>query len=993
MRLTFIFLAVLAASVVVTSLAAWGITYGVSYSRVTKMASEFTQLGLTLLQLFDAFVSGLLRSNSDLVNNILALERQSGDARMQQTKAQVLRIISSLVNYATNATAQSQQQMNLVVDTFANLMGTVFAEFKGVTITCASDLRSELAAKVSTFITNFVAGRTNVLLRFQSLQTLRLINLSRTSSDPVTGDDCLLLGVVCDSAMEFGIWGNVYLVTAAGRLFYCIPAEGAYISQISINGTEFTDYRQTWLPNGQYNYRERCETETPVSVVVGQGCSLPQGCQCGADERCATWYKPYINYSAQQLMVSDVYIGRFDTPQVTISYPIVNKSATSPSLLAAAATDFPFIGAQNVLQSINMPPGTIMATFLNDTYFSQMSAIARKCAPNETAPGAAGLPAWSLLQTCDPDLQQLAAWLLQNRAAVQAQVSVHLSGVAWDIYPNPQFSMQYFIVVGAKDEDTYRTIDSSAANASTQLSVVRVQLLSQVAASGIAAMAYMAALQAENMREVQAMQDEFVAQMDELENMSLTKLAVSQQSSTSEVNQLMASQTQQVDALKSKHLSAMTTATGWILGVVFAILGVVLLSSAWGTIRVAQSLNDIISLMEDVAGMKVENLEVPQRSQVTEVARIETAFQVLVVRLAEYKSYMPASLFQKTIPEDLEDPSNDVPLVPPTIISAQDHAEDGSESDQSGTEGERTSSQNTVPGIPSSSDYNSSGRRVTHISTGSSGAGVPRSPTKKAWKRSVTVLTVNVTRFRDTLPTLSEGAVRSAFSQYISTIHEVVSKDNGNLDCLLGDQVFVTFNAHIPCADPPGSAATAALNIQSRLQTGDRMHFQIGASYGPAYAGVVGYSKFKTMVTMGDPMKVAAMLSHIPDFENASVVADTHTEEKLQYSFNLRPAEVVHFAPKAGCGSPKAAGPHTPSTGRVFLLQKKKQLKEDEWMYQLDSSPSDWSTTFSHVEKAHTLAEMHGVLSEYLAAHPQDPVALRLRARLPLWVPGVGVPL
>lgn len=53
------------------------------------------------------------------------------------------------VNYSTNVTAQSQQQMNLVVDTFAVLMGTVFADFKGVTMTCASDLRSELAAAIA----------------------------------------------------------------------------------------------------------------------------------------------------------------------------------------------------------------------------------------------------------------------------------------------------------------------------------------------------------------------------------------------------------------------------------------------------------------------------------------------------------------------------------------------------------------------------------------------------------------------------------------------------------------------------------------------------------------------------------------------------------------------------------------------------------------------------------------------------------------------------
>eukprot|EP00667_Euglena_gracilis_P018513 EG_transcript_19669 len=328
MRLTFIFLAVLAASVIATSLAAWGITYGVSSARVTMMASEFTQLGLSLLQLFDSFVTGLLKSNSNLVNNILTLERQSGDARMQQTKAQVLHIIGGLVNYTTNATGQSQQQMNQAVDTFAALMGTVFTDFQGVTRTCAADLRSQLAAKVSTFFVNFVAGRTNVLMRFQSLQNLRLVNLRRAATDPITADDCLLLGLVCDSALEFGVYGNVYLVTPGGRFFFCVPAQSGYISQVVINGSQYTEYRQTWLPTSGYKYMDQCLATPPVSVVVGQGCALPQGCQCGLDERCSPWYAPYRNPSVgQRLMASEVFIGKYNLPQVTISYPILNASA------------------------------------------------------------------------------------------------------------------------------------------------------------------------------------------------------------------------------------------------------------------------------------------------------------------------------------------------------------------------------------------------------------------------------------------------------------------------------------------------------------------------------------------------------------------------------------------------------------------------------------------------------------------------------------------
>eukprot|EP00667_Euglena_gracilis_P000575 EG_transcript_575 len=988
MRLTLIFVAVLAVSVIVTSLAAWGITYGVSSARVTTMASEFTQSGLGLLQLFDAFVSGLLKSNSALVNNILALERQSGDARMLQTKAQVLSIIGALVNYTTNATDLSQHQMNQVVDTFAGLMGVVFTDFKGVTMTCASDLRSELAGKVSTFLNNFVTGRTNVLQRFQSLQNLGLINLVPAFADPITSDDCLLLGIVCDSAMEFGVWGTAYLTTTGGRLYYCIPAQGAYLTQLVANGSQYAEYRQTWLPDGTYRYKQQCLATQPVAVAVSRGCPLPQSCQCGAaDERCQPWFTPYRNYTGgQSLLVSEVYKGKFNLPQVTISYPILNTSAASPKLLAAAATDFVFVGAQNVLGSIPVPTGTLLVALINDTNLTQVAAIARQCAANETAPNP-NLPIWSALRSCDPYVREMTMWLSRNRAGIAAPVTVNLSNVTWDIFPSTQLSMPYYTVVGAKDEDTYRTIDASAAKATTQLAAVRTQQLGLVAASGAATQAYMAAIQAANIQQVQAMQDSFVAQMEELEKTSRAELAVSQQSSTAEVTHLMDTQGKQVDALKAKHLDAMATATGWILGVVLAILVGVLLLSAWGTIRVTTSLNNIIGLMEDVADMKVENLEVPQGSDVTEVARIETAFQVLVVRLAEYKSYMPASLFEQVDAEDVDDPDNGQScLLVPTGPSPRQIAEDGSESGTSGTDSDvrRSISNNTVPGIVPAAPVP---RRGTQLSSRSNEAGVPRSPTRKPWRRTVAVLAVNVPRFQDLLPAMNEGAVRSAFSHYVSVIHEVVAKDRGNVDCILGDQVFVTFNAHIPCPDPAAPAAAAALNIQSRLlQAPDRMNIQIGMSFGQAYAGVVGYAKFKSMVTMGNPMKVASMLSHAPGFDTGAIVVDAGLEERLRYTFSLRPVEVVKYPQLAAGGQALSC--------RIFLLQVRKNLREGEWMYQIDNSPeSDWCKLFGLVEKAQTLQEMQGAMFEYLAAHPQDPIALRLRSRLPLWLPNVGVPL
>lgn len=49
------------------------------------------------------------------------------------------------VNYSTNATVQSQREMNGVVDTFSGLMGTVVGQFRNVSAGHATQLRAALA--------------------------------------------------------------------------------------------------------------------------------------------------------------------------------------------------------------------------------------------------------------------------------------------------------------------------------------------------------------------------------------------------------------------------------------------------------------------------------------------------------------------------------------------------------------------------------------------------------------------------------------------------------------------------------------------------------------------------------------------------------------------------------------------------------------------------------------------------------------------------------
>eukprot|EP00668_Euglena_longa_P024397 GGOE01030456.1.p1 GENE.GGOE01030456.1~~GGOE01030456.1.p1 ORF type:complete len:1000 (-),score=273.11 GGOE01030456.1:297-2939(-) len=868
--------------------------------------------------------------------------------------------------------------MNEVVDTFAGLMETVVADFKDVASSYALELRSELATKASSALTTVVTTRATGLQRFQSMYELGVLHPSRAASDPVTNDDCLLLAAVCDGALEFGYWETLNLVSAAGRFYSCVPGEGALLSVLSIDGSHYNESHETWLPNSvQGKMRQRCMSEQPISTTVGENCSLPQNCQCGSDQRCSLWYTPHLADSTPRLLVSDVYVGKYGTPQFTLSYPVVNSSDASSPVLAVASTEFAFTSVATYLASLSVSNSTYLAALLNDTNLSIMGSLGRKCGTNETAPGDPGLPLWSALRACDSNTREVAQWLLQHRSTIQQSCTVELSGIIWNIFPDSSTVVAYFCIVGTKKEDLYRAIDSSDAKAASQLSTVRLQQLGKVAASGKATQAYMTVVQAENIQEVQAMQDSYLEQMEELEASSRSTLTASQQNSTAEVEHLMISQTSEVDQLKAKHLDALAAATGWTIAVVFAILIVVLLLSAWGTVRITRSLTHIIELMEDVAEMRVEDLELPQNSHVTEVARIQSAFRVLIARLTEYKGYMPAGLFER---EEEEEEEGEESMLKHDIDTKSDISNDNPSSNRSKTTEVKHQ-------LSTSLDASTSIQPRQRVRIGVA----PNSSSSRSTKKNVAALCLNIVGFRDVMDKVADGLTSSIFNQYVTAVHESVSQGRGNVDCILGDQIFVTFNAHVPCAEPAGAAVAAALEMRRLLWqiVRERLKFQIGISYGPVLAGSVGYSKFRSMAALGHSMKVASMVSQMSDFESGTVLVDTTVEEKMKYIYDLRPVELVHF-PQL-----RPMAWNTPTCGRVFLVEAKRDVDEDEWLYQVDkmAPQSDWHWVFEQVAAAQTAEEGRSHLEQFLEGHPQDSMALRLKNRLAMWTPGVGLPL
>jgi len=412
----------------------------------------------------------------------------------------------------------------------------------------------------------------------------------------------------------------------------------------------------------------------------------------------------------------------------------------------------------------------------------------------------------------------------------------------------------------------------------------------------------------------------------------------------------------------------------WTIGVVVAIFLVALLVGNLGVMRITRSLTEIIGLMESVAMMHVEMLDVPQKSPVVEVARIQNAFRMLIHQLLEYKSYMPAPLFQ---------PSPN----PLTARSGLDGIQDLQTADSSQSEDPVTNCHPNRPEgwdfIPSSSPASRRGMRPLGRSFY-----VPPTDLGRLGRRNVAVVVINVRDFR-TLLNKYNSSFDAVFAGYISTVHEIVAKAKGNLDCVLGDRVFATFNAHIPCGDPITAATGAAVDLSASLAISQAEKFvcQVGVSCGAMVAGSTGYSRFKTMVALGPPMKVACLLAHLSQVNGHCVLADQSVVERVRFTYHVHPVDLVHIpGHRTDDGDPRCFAVHA--------IGGRKELALAEWMYQLqEQRNAGWEQTFSRMAAAKTVQDAEAMLREYLTERPDDIWAQRLKLRLTGWRPGLGLPL
>eukprot|EP00668_Euglena_longa_P003995 GGOE01004686.1.p2 GENE.GGOE01004686.1~~GGOE01004686.1.p2 ORF type:complete len:558 (-),score=132.28 GGOE01004686.1:189-1862(-) len=536
-------------------------------------------------------------------------------------------------------------------------------------------------------------------------------------------------------------------------------------------------------------------------------------------------------------------------------------------------------------------------------------------------------------------------------------------------------SFSYFVVVGMNKSEIFARVTATSQAAQVMLQNLSDQQSALMAETEAATLSDMTNMASQKIAILRTMEAQLEQNMEDAYIQAAKTVNASRHTSAERLSSLTTVEMDSIHKLEDDHLAQVVRNVGPTFAAVIGIFIGILVIGSYGTASVTRQVRQIAQVMEDVAYMRVEGQEVSQKSWIKEVQRIEVSLGILVQRLAEYKSYMPAGLFHSdNLPEEVQ-----APALPLMTADAQ----------------KRLLSSPHLVVTPSCRESSIGSRSSSSLfNTDTVAARIPSvvNSGTRLLRHSVTVMAVNIIHFQAEMAQRPAAVLEATLNRLISTVHSVASKAQGNLDAVVGDQLLVTFNAHFTCSDPPTAASCVALDLIETMKADMAPgSVQIGLASGAVHSGHLGYTQFKSMVSLGAPIKVASLLAHLSDFKQSVVLVCPSVEERIKYHFHLQPADLVALP---GLGNYVAL--YSKSI-RVFILEGRKACGQEpqEWLYHVgtDEAPGEWAATFDHIAEAASMEMARSSLNAYLHQHPEDRLAQRLLVRLVHWKPQLGIRL
>ena len=171
--------------------------------------------------------------------------------------------------------------------------------------------------------------------------------------------------------------------------------------------------------------------------------------------------------------------------------------------------------------------------------------------------------------------------------------------------------------------------------------------------------------------------------------------------------------------------------------------------------------------------------------------------------------------------------------------------------------------------------------------------------------REVTVLFSDIRRFTSLAEQLPPEQVVEMLNDYFSRMIDVVTRNEGMVDKLMGDSVMALFGAPISLGDDPLRAIRCALEMQregllfNRCQEGKglpALPMGIGINTGAVVAGNIGSSTRMEYTVIGDEVNIAARMQGIA--QPGEVLISGNTYRIVSEAVLVTPLEPITFKGK-----------------------------------------------------------------------------------------------
>ena len=355
-----------------------------------------------------------------------------------------------------------------------------------------------------------------------------------------------------------------------------------------------------------------------------------------------------------------------------------------------------------------------------------------------------------------------------------------------------------------------------------------------------------------------------------------------------------------------------------VLGIVVCLSAACLVAVAVVFTRVIVApLNSLALDMANVAIMRLECVDLEQRSSLSEVRSMQESFVQMVANLIEYRNYMPQAVLVET--------------------------EEESEYDQS-----QGVSRSRASRAPSSGEGSHMSYNAEHSSTVQ--ASVLRMKEQQRTlasdglrKKCVTMAYYNACGWHALTSRMDSLEVCDLHGRYVETVLNTMKAYKSVCESFSGDRIVTTFNAfqalstHRPCA------LRAMLKLRGDLGKitvhGKALEYSCAAVTGDARVGSMGCKGMKKLSIMSPCFPWLVCLERYACARGYGEVVDHSLARDVMCEFVLKLTDALLYAKR------------TSNQLKVYQLHEECKVGGDEWMYQMEkaaatSPAAAWNAVF-----------------------------------------------